>query len=860
MSKQGEKEHTAPATDDDLLTFSDSDSDTLAPLTTPESRQLESAKNKIEILQKQGELDRQQQQDAFKKFCDQYKVELIKLANLDAKLEGEGKEKGETITLTPDEQALQSYIKPRFEEIKKKKEKFERELESSLEKAEEAYQAKTEEIKTQRRARYLAQKAQRKARYLQKKAQQEKGKKKPPPGTQTKKSPWDALTTPILNPYTNNSIPHSAEERHQRQLQVTHDVKLGVVDGEVESLTDELKSLERLLFAYNSNKPQLPTQKFLTDYWWYRKCQITNEIRIVRDRLDRRRLVQQGERPFLDEQSETEISDEGYSEVSSEGEYTKRFTHRQKVRRSVRRIKRPTQEDYSTDIPSESDSEIDSTEDRLPRDIWKPKLDRKGFGFRRRKRKTVPTKPTEPTLPGSPVRPVNPPKPTSPPKSQTPTASPAESSSETDLGLDLSSSESDSDMERSKWSMRDLPKFYGDRVRGELASSHIMEFEDFLTGVGVKHDDTRYDTRVLFVNSLKGKARNWFHTTFGPITDDALGDITWDKIKREFLIHFNPVGSTREQQIKAWKEMKWDPTTESLDDFSFRFTQLGTDLGYTEEQQLESFILCVPPQMYIYVVDSTNLQQALIKLKKCIALSGLAPVNPVVTPKTEETKPAIPFMTAKSVNFSSDVDRNDRLNSKIVKAVNDSVDDIRRDLRKDLDRVAQALDSFQRNNKGGRSRDRDRNSRGRNYSRDSSRDSGQSRSGSRDRWRGNSRDRGRQRSGSRDRGRNGNRRGNGFKGRSGSGVRYVCAFCKKKGHTINRCWELQDLLKAEGGKIVQNRERGREETDGETDGEGDDSKSDSTRYRNETANYARMTDQVFTLLNKLAIPHSDSTN
>ena len=65
-------------------------------------------------------------------------------------------------------------------------------------------------------------------------------------------------------------------------------------------------------------------------------------------------------------------------------------------------------------------------------------------------------------------------------------------------------------------------------------------------------------------------------------------------------------------------------------------------------------------------------------------------------------------------------------------------------------------------------------------------------------------------------------------------------------------------MKAEGGKIVQN--RGKEETDGETDGEGDDSRSDKARYKSEAANYARMNDQMLSILDKLALPRGDALN
>ena len=58
----------------------------------------------------------------------------------------------------------------------------------------------------------------------------------------------------------------------------------------------------------------------------------------------------------------------------------------------------------------------------------------------------------------------------------------------------------------------------------------------------------------------------------------------WKTVKSKFLTYFNPIGSTKEQQIKAWKELKWKPEEQNLTDFVFRFSQLVHELGYSDEQ------------------------------------------------------------------------------------------------------------------------------------------------------------------------------------------------------------------------------------------------------------------------------------
>ena len=72
-----------------------------------------------------------------------------------------------------------------------------------------------------------------------------------------------------------------------------------------------------------------------------------------------------------------------------------------------------------------------------------------------------------------------------------------------------------------------------------------------------------------FKASLKCKPRLWFELQY-PIPDDE------PKIKKEyeelvssFITEINPIGSTREQQIMAWRSLKWEPAQESLDDFVY---------------------------------------------------------------------------------------------------------------------------------------------------------------------------------------------------------------------------------------------------------------------------------------------------
>ena len=125
------------------------------------------------------------------------------------------------------------------------------------------------------------------------------------------------------------------------------------------------------------------------------------------------------------------------------------------------------------------------------------------------------------------------------------------------------------------WSLRNIPKFEG---KGEQPFSHLMEFEDYLIASGVRiepeEDNARRRVEVnykdiinKFKASLKNNARIWYSMYIEGRIPDLYSEAGWKAIKSKFLTYFNPIGSKKEQQIKAWKELKWKPEEEKLTDF-----------------------------------------------------------------------------------------------------------------------------------------------------------------------------------------------------------------------------------------------------------------------------------------------------
>ena len=131
--------------------------------------------------------------------------------------------------------------------------------------------------------------------------------------------------------------------------------------------------------------------------------------------------------------------------------------------------------------------------------------------------------------------------------------------------------ESDSDSEEEevvnmanqlRWSVQSVTKFNGEL--GQSATQHLYEFDDFLRAARIVapepgHGEEALDVDVShiindFVTTLKGKARIWFDMNVPDAERTTLRQ--WNTIRDKFKAYFHPLGSTKEQRIRAWKDMR----------------------------------------------------------------------------------------------------------------------------------------------------------------------------------------------------------------------------------------------------------------------------------------------------------------
>ena len=91
-------------------------------------------------------------------------------------------------------------------------------------------------------------------------------------------------------------------------------------------------------------------------------------------------------------------------------------------------------------------------------------------------------------------------------------------------------------------------------------------------------------------------------------------------MKEEFKQQFNPVGNTREELIASWRNIKWDGN-ETLDEFSYRVTQLGKALGLNDQHILDTFKLGLPSNIYVNLVHIDGMQARLNMAKRLMYVS-----------------------------------------------------------------------------------------------------------------------------------------------------------------------------------------------------------------------------------------------
>ena len=176
----------------------------------------------------------------------------------------------------------------------------------------------------------------------------------------------------------------------------------------------------------------------------------------------------------------------------------------------------------------------------------------------------------------------------------------------------------------------------------ESADNHLDAFDDYLEIQQINVADgnvAQIITRVGY--SLCGNAKKWFNQGRDGGPHVTVAD--WNALKEQFKQQFNPVGNPREEQMASWRNVKWDGN-ETLDEFSYRVTQLGKALGLNDQHILDTFKLGLPSNIYVNLTHIDGMQATFTMTKKLMAVcKGPSPGASAISSIS-----SIPFMVALS--------------------------------------------------------------------------------------------------------------------------------------------------------------------------------------------------------------------
>ena len=162
-----------------------------------------------------------------------------------------------------------------------------------------------------------------------------------------------------------------------------------------------------------------------------------------------------------------------------------------------------------------------------------------------------------------------------------------------------------------KYQLRDLPKFGGEKTEDPI--EFVYQFENFLRYISheVNNHDSVEKAPTYLGQCLSGKARDWFQTHVGPprAADHGRSKAEHEQLLKDFKKCFHPMGKTTEQLEMAWANIKWNPTTESIEEFVSKIKQLATVLGKTQEDQVLKIKMSSPSaEVYRLIMQCTTLE------------------------------------------------------------------------------------------------------------------------------------------------------------------------------------------------------------------------------------------------------------
>ena len=180
-----------------------------------------------------------------------------------------------------------------------------------------------------------------------------------------------------------------------------------------------------------------------------------------------------------------------------------------------------------------------------------------------------------------------------------------------------------------------LPQFRG--KKGEDPNDHCMKVEDYFAMFNITTDE---DQKKRFLETLFEKRRHWAST----VKVDELKSYNYDKAETNeekektfkwlFIKRFAKEGRTTHAAFEAWRNLKFDPVKDDVEEFMTTIKNLASTLAFNEEAQVMAIKSNMPRDIYGLCMQYDKLDE----LKKFL----------IELFENPRTKLAVPSITAEA--------------------------------------------------------------------------------------------------------------------------------------------------------------------------------------------------------------------
>ena len=227
-----------------------------------------------------------------------------------------------------------------------------------------------------------------------------------------------------------------------------------------------------------------------------------------------------------------------------------------------------------------------------------------------------------------------------------------------------------------------LPQFKG--KKGEDPNDHCMKVEDYFAMFNITSDE---DQKRRFLETLAEKARCWASTINIAELKSYRYDEKEPKEEKEktfkwlFIKRFAKEGRMTHAAFEAWKNLKFDPAKDDVEEFMTTIKNLASTLAFNEEAQVMAIKSNMPRDIYGLCMQYEKLDE----LKKFL----------IELFENPRMKSAMPLITAEVETSAFSI--GEFVNSDVVSATSDDIGKLKNEISALQFKVRRMMPSDSRN-------------------------------------------------------------------------------------------------------------------------------------------------------------------